>query len=129
MRVGTDPQPRGRGRDKRSCIYVVTWDEANLVKVGYSSDFRRRTGGYGTRGGALRAVHFFDDDIEAFDAERIAIRGLTGSAPYAFKSAEDARPYLGGKGSGYSECFSIDKVFHADVVEFINTAISEAYPL
>ena len=99
-----EPMPRGRGRDLRPCIYVAHWTHEGVVKVGFSGDWRGRTGAYVTRGAELRSLTFFDSAESAFEAEGFAMDALWRMGTPAFAEKSEAATLLGRRGSGYSEC-------------------------
>lgn len=111
--VDSVPRQRGTGRDKRDSMYVVAWADRGMVKVGFSSDWRRRTGSYATHGGAVLAVVFFNNCDDAFQAELDA-KDVLSSYQRSFQSRFESTPFLGSSGSGWTECFDVP-VGHHDV--------------
>ena len=118
-----DPLPRGRGRDLRDCVYIVGWPDHALIKVGYSGDWRCRTGRYSSRGAVIYSLTFFDSPGVAFGAEGVAATVTAHAGTAAFDSRDVATPFLGGKGSGWTECFRIDSDKHQDVVAMVERSI------
>ena len=117
--VTHEPMPRGHGRDLRPCIYVVHWGHVGIVKVGFSGDWRERTGAYVTRGGELRSLTFFDSVESAFGAEILAMETLWQMCTAAFAKKAEAASLLGRRGSGYSECALV----HTDLIDGLVSTI------
>lgn len=82
-------------------VYVVTWDNAEVVKIGYSA-YRRWQPFPGMR---LVLALPFRDGIDALALESEAHQIAYRSWPRAFTTAIDATPYLGRDGGGYLECY------------------------
>lgn len=92
-------------RKGKHTVYVVHWPETNVVKAGYSE--RERWRAFLSRGGVVIDLVEFDDVSDAFAYEDVLHCALARRGPFAFESAMDARPYLGGAGGGYTECYRI----------------------
>lgn len=90
-------------------VYVVSWDDAGIVKIGYST--RQRWRRFTLRGARLLAL-FPDDEgrgmgESAFHAAALQV------APPAFRLGPEATPYLGDPG-GYLECYRLPAGMTAD---------------
>jgi hypothetical protein len=81
--------------------YLVAWDEARIFKIGTSSHSRWRD--FVIRGARLVRLH---EDRDAYDEELAMHRTARQIWPRAFRSATEARPYLGSHGGGWLECYA-----------------------
>lgn len=84
--------------------YVVGWHDAGIVKVGSTTLGRQRWGAYLSRGATMLDLGYFN---HAVTAEIYMQTVLAAEYPRAFKAPEQAIPYLGTTGSGYTECFRV----------------------
>ena len=89
-------------------VYFVSWPGNGIVKVGYASHRRARIARYvSKRGGHLHMIVGFSTHEEAFHREHLALSALRSTWPRRFSSAIEAEPFLGLRGSGWTECLSI----------------------
>lgn len=89
-------------KETQPACYLVAWDEAHIMKAGYSHCQRWRP--FVLRGARLVHVEFFPRHTFAFDLEIALDSYLRKSGPLAFISAKHAVPYLGHDGGGWMEC-------------------------
>jgi hypothetical protein len=87
---------------EKHTVYVVHWPEIRVVKAGYSE--RRRWRAFLSRGAEIVDLVEFEDVSDAFAYEDVLHDALRPNG-YAFDTALEAKPYLGGAGGGYMECF------------------------
>lgn len=83
-------------------VYVVAWDDT-IVKIGYSA--RKRWRAFTARGAQIVTLVPFDSGIDALRCESAMHKAAMASWKYAFRTREDAKPYLGRDGSGWVECY------------------------
>lgn len=92
---------------KHAFLYVVRWPAVGVVKIGYTDHLRRRTARYiCRRGGVLLSSRRYDDYADAFVAEDAAAAVMS-AWPKAFADRHEGEPYLGGRGSGWTECYLV----------------------
>jgi hypothetical protein len=86
--------------------YVVGWPEG-IVKIGSTSDGKKRWGPLLARGAVMIDLAFYPCFIEALEAEVWLRRQARARYEQAFATREEAEEHLGKGGAGYSECFRI----------------------
>lgn len=93
-----DPHPR-------PVVYVVAWDQAEIVKVGYTAGTRRWK--MFRRDARLIGIEAFGASSAALRREHELHADLASFCPRAFTGRTEAIPFLGGRGAGWTECFRI----------------------
>jgi len=87
--------------------YLVGWPEG-IVKAGSTwARGRQRWGGFLCRGATLLDLSYYADLSEPLLAELWLEQRIRSTYPEAFNSREEARPYLGGTGGGWTECYRV----------------------
>lgn len=87
-------------------VYIVYWPEINVVKAGFSCNQRWRS--FALRGAVVVDLVPCGNARDAFALERLVDRALQSVCRRRpFKSAAEAAPYLGNRGGGYLECWSL----------------------
>lgn len=107
--VGTRPAPEAYYSSGRWLLpqrYVIGWRDHDLVKVGTTTLGRRRYGMFLARGGEVLDLRNYKSCGD-LDAELSLQSVLDDHWPRAFASRHEAAPFLGNKGSGWTECFRI----------------------
>jgi hypothetical protein len=84
--------------------YLVSWDDAQIVKAGYTCHRRWRK--FTLRGARLLGLATFPNFRDAFALETDLFDLMIQQLPHAFAGIADARPYLGNDGGGHRECFN-----------------------
>lgn len=84
-------------------VYVVRWDERNIVKVGFSA--ARRWRAFTSQGARIMQLIEFDHHSDAFVIEAALHERMRLIAPFAFSSRGAAQQFLGGRGDGWVECY------------------------
>lgn len=87
-------------------LYVIGWREIQVIKVGITSIGKRRYGRYLTRGGELLELLTFGG-LGHLESEIRISSELEGQYELAFEEKADAIEFLGGRGEGWTECFSV----------------------
>lgn len=112
-RIPAKPQTRlteaeaslSSGKRVRPQMYVVGWPDG-IIKVGCTSHGRQRWGGFLTRGGIMLDIGYYPGADSVY-AEVWLQEQLEKTYQPAFRSKEEAKPYLGNSGAGYLECFLV----------------------
>lgn len=91
-------------RKRKSVVYVVHWPEIGVMKAGISEQKRWRK--FVELGAVVIDLIEFDNYLDASAFETVVHKGMRPNG-YAFNTAAEAEPYLGGKGGGYCECFRV----------------------
>lgn len=92
-------------KEHEPTVYVVSWPEDRIIKVGYST--RQRWRKFVLRGAVVLALYRAQASTEAFDLEVVGDQWLRAHGQHSFTSAADGIEYLGGDGAGYRECFTL----------------------
>lgn len=88
-------------------VYVVSWPQSKVVKVGFTAKQRYRH--FVINGAELNVRYEFEDAHSAFEFETFGHDWLrVNSAGYAFETLDSSKPFMGPDGGGYAECFSAD---------------------
>ena len=87
---------------KDQTLYLVSWDEPGIIKIGFADDLRRRLKEF-PRGRLVLALTF-PTLASGLDFEIGVHRIAWETWPWAFVSRADARPYIAG-GIGFRECY------------------------
>lgn len=101
-------------------VYVVVWPEQLIVKAGYTAETRWRQ--FTKRGAVLHQLTRLRDYRAAFDYEAQVLGYLQTVGRYAFASAHEAVPFLGGRGGGYCEAFAVPAL---DILRALPQAATE----
>jgi hypothetical protein len=91
-----------RIRHSDRILYVISWDEAGIIKIGFADHLSRRLRAF--RGGRLILALAFPTSLAAYEAEVTAHRAALTAWPKAFGSHAEALPYLIGV-AGWRECY------------------------
>ena len=92
----------GRIRHDDRTLYVVSWDEAGIIKIGYADHLSRRLRAFPD--GRLVLALTFPTSLAAYEAEISAHRAAFTMWPRAFGSRTEALPYIVGF-AGFRECY------------------------
>lgn len=92
-----------RQRHKDRIVYVVAWEPAGIVKIGYTDCLRRRQRAF--IGAQLILTLEFPDLFTGYDFEVETHHLAFQTWPRAFASKEEALPYIGQGGAGFLECY------------------------
>ena len=95
-------------------LYVVTWDEAGIIKIGFTDHLRRRQKAF--LGARLVLALTFPTSLIGYDFEIAANRAAFAAWPRAFAKREDAYPYIDDIAHGFLECY---RATPADALELI----------
>ena len=101
-------------------VYIVGWPDIGVVKVGVTSNGRRRYGAFLNRGAEMLSLTSHKG--MAF----LEIEGRMHSAmemrwPPAFESRAEAAEFLGQRGGGWLECYSVPVTEWHDVIDMLRT--------
>lgn len=91
-------------------VYAVYWADDQILKVGYSEYQRWKP--FVARGAEVLSLRTFDTYDEASALEQTCHSLLRHVCERAFDSRAEARPYLGGSGGGYLECYRMLGAMH-----------------
>ena len=108
-----------RRRHNDRTLYIVTWEAAEIVKIGFTDHLRRRRKAF--PGGQIALALTFPTSLEGYDFEIQANRAAFRTWPRAFASRKDAATFLPPFGSGYLECY---RATTAEVLELIASQCS-----
>ena len=86
--------------------YLVGWPDG-IVKVGSTDNGRKRWGPFLRRGAEMLDLANYGKDGSEMHAELWLQAQLRSRFSRAFASKPEAAPYLGSRGAGYLECYSI----------------------
>jgi hypothetical protein len=92
-----------RRRHNDRTLYVVTWEAAGIVKIGFTDHLRRRRKAF--PGAQVILALTFPTSIEGYDFEIQANRAAFCAWPRAFASRREAALFLPPDGRGYFECY------------------------
>ena len=92
-----------RRRHNDRTLYVVAWETAGIIKIGFTDHLRRRLKAF--RGGHAILALTFPDSLAGCDFEIEANQAAFRAWPRAFASRKDAIPFLSPLGGGYLECY------------------------
>lgn len=87
---------------KDQTLYLVSWDEPGIIKIGFADDLRRRLKEF--PGSRLVLALTFPTLTAGLHFEIGVHRIAWETWPWAFTSRTDARPYISG-GIGFRECY------------------------
>jgi len=105
-------------------VYAVYWPELNAFKVGSSTLQRQRWRTFTNRGAVLLGLKSLAPDISDYDFESVCHDVLRPVCRPAFNTADDARPYLGGSGGGYVECYCVPgDLMPSEILPFIDSQL------
>ena len=93
-------------------VYVVSWDDHGIVKIGTTNCQRWRT--FMLRGARLIAVWTAKD---AYELEGDVHRTMASRWKPAFADRAAAVPFLGSHGSGWCECYLMSADEAVDVLK------------
>lgn len=91
-----------RIRHSDRILYVVSWDEAGIVKIGFADHLSRRLRSF--PGARLILALTFPTSLAGFEFEIAAHRSAWTTWPSAFGSRAEALPYIKGA-IGFRECY------------------------
>jgi len=112
-------------KTSKNYVYLVHWPEIRVFKVGFASHHRRWRA-FCIRGANLVAVKSFEDHRSGYAFEDACHLSLTKVCRAAFDAPEDARPYLGGQGGGYVECFKVPgDLMESELMAFIDMQLED----
>jgi hypothetical protein len=110
-------------RQLKNNVYLVYWPQIRVLKVGFASD-KSRWRAFCIRGANLLAVKEFDNSTEGYAFEDACHMALGTVCRRAFNKSEEAVPYLGGRGGGYVECYSVPgDLMESELMEFIDNQL------
>jgi hypothetical protein len=92
-----------RKRNNDRTVYVVAWDDAGIVKIGFTNDLRRRRRMF--LGARLVLALTFPTAMIAYDFESQANHAAFAAWPRAFASSDEARSYISDRARGFLECY------------------------
>ena len=105
-------------------VYLVAWPHIGVLKAGFAGNLRERTARYiCKRNGRVVRAWWFPTQGAAIFAEQRADGVLRSAWRPAFSTALDAVPYVGGRGSGWSECYKVPTVDFARAVNAVEVSI------
>lgn len=90
----------------RPTVYIVAWEHAEVVKVGYTTS-PRRWRAFEARGARVLGIEEHESGLDALGRERALQADLASFCEPAFSSRVEADPYLGGQGAGWTECYRV----------------------
>jgi hypothetical protein len=115
------PAPHlSRGRYLEAQRYVVGWPEG-IVKVGNTDHGRQRWGTFLCRGGMMLDLAKYERLVQGLEAEIWLEKQLAQRYDWAFTCKEEAEPYLGNRGGGWTECFKIPPENWPEIIELART--------
>lgn len=91
-----------RIRHSDRILYVVSWDEAGIIKIGFADHLSRRLRAF--PGGRLVLALTFPTSLAGYEFEIAAHRIAWTVWPKAFASRTEAAPYVNGA-VGFRECY------------------------
>ena len=91
-----------RIRHSDRILYVVSWDEAGIIKIGFADHLSRRLRAFPAARLVLALT--FPTSLAAYEAEVGAHRAALTTWPKAFGSRIESLPYIVGTG-GFRECY------------------------
>jgi hypothetical protein len=103
-----------RRRHNDRTLYVVTWDTAGIIKIGFTDHLHRRR--KAMPAARLVLALTFPDSITGYDFEIRANRAAFNTWPRAFASRTLAIPYLPLAGGGYLECYRASPAEALDLI-------------
>lgn len=84
--------------------YVVGWPELGIIKVGSTSNGRRRWGTFLARGAQIIDLACYECAVSA----EVGLHEAMGARyPKAFSHSGEAKNILGNGGGGFMECYSV----------------------
>lgn len=89
----------------RPTVYAVIFEDVRVLKVGISSGQRWRN--FVARGATVLALEPFDDIEDARVFERRNHDHLASTLERGFATADDASPYIGIGGGGWTETYAV----------------------
>ena len=92
-----------RRRHEDRTLYVVTWEAAGIVKIGFTDHLHRRR--KALAGAELILTLTFPDSLSGYDFEIRANAAAFRAWPRAFGGRTEAIPFLPPFGRGYTECY------------------------
>lgn len=108
----------------KATVYAVHWPEINVFKIGFSE--RQRWKAFVNRG--ANVIGLLDDfaaGTSGYDFEYACHLVSSEVCRPGFKSAEEAAPYLGGRGGGYMECYRVPgDLMPSEIVGFVNSELA-----
>lgn len=112
-----------RRRHNDRTLYVVSWDEAGIVKIGFTDHLRRRQKMF--LGARLVLALTFPDSLVGYSFEIAANKAAFARWPRAFAAREDAYPYIGDIADGFFECY---RTTPEEALEFIASRCTVTMP-
>jgi len=91
-----------RIRHNDRIVYVVSWDEAGIIKIGFTDHLRRRLRAFPAARLVLALT--FPTSLAAYEFEVTAHRAALPAWPKAFSCRVEAGPYIKGI-VGFRECY------------------------
>ena len=92
-----------RRRHEDRTLYVVTWEAAGIIKIGFTDHLHRRR--KAMPGADLILALTFPTSLTGYDFEIQANRAAFNAWPRAFTARTDAIAFLPPFGRGYLECY------------------------
>lgn len=92
-----------RRRHNDRILYVAHWEDAGIVKIGFTDHLQRRVKALADATVLLTLT--FPDSLTGYDFEITANRAAFGKWPRAFASRTEAITFLPPFGRGYTECY------------------------
>lgn len=86
-------------------VYVVEWPEIHVVKAGFSCNQRWRS--FTLRGAEVVDLVRFPSSMDAFEFESVVLAAFRAQCVAGFPDSDAAEPYLGNRGGGWAECFTL----------------------
>ena len=106
-----------RIRHSDRILYVISWDEAGIIKIGFADHLTRRLRAFPA--GRLVLALPFPTSLAGFEFEIAAHRAAFKTWPKAFASRAEADSYI--IGGGFRECY---RATAADALDFIASRCS-----
>lgn len=101
-----------RRRHNDRALYVVSWDEAGFIKIGFSDHLTRRLRAF--PGARLILTLTFPTSLAAYEFEVAAHRVAFPAWPQAFASRKEAEAYF--DGVGFRECYRVSPAEALDLI-------------
>lgn len=92
-----------RRRHEDRTLYVAAWEQAGIVKIGFTDHLHRRR--KALAGAEVILTLTFPDSLAGYDFEIAANATAFRTWPRAFASRTQAIPFLPPFGRGYTECY------------------------
>ena len=105
-------------------VYAVHWPDINVFKIGFSE--RKRWRAFLNRGANLIGLlDDFANASEGYDFEYACHIVSSEVCRPGFESSVEARPYLGGSGGGYVECYRVPgDLMPSEILHFVNSRLA-----